>query len=175
MAWRLWYGWHVVCYEVEFARHVVYATYDGVSLVACLYCISNGLQDCIYEDKTAGVDPTEPLGKVGRRTEPPKKLRHHAGAIMSVGRDGRRSKNAQLKTGRVGVHGTVTSETHISTFAGSDGSAACVPKVLVYVTDDVSHLHDDCVGLLAYSMYTLYYICERVKVTLTNVCKKVIL
>ena len=58
MALRLFYGWHSVCYELEFTtllHCVAYATYVGVTLAAYIAypSKSSGVQDCIYEDKTA--------------------------------------------------------------------------------------------------------------------------
>ena len=140
--WRLG-GCFYVLYAAVFAtnrnlhrplQRVVYATYVGVGVVACRYCISDGLQDGVHEDKTAVADPTEPLRKVGRRTR-------YAGTISLYVQ--RRSKNAQLEdwASRLDEKGT---HEHVQ----RHWWIASVPKVLVCVTDDVNHLHDDYVGLL---------------------------
>ena len=125
---------------MKFARlflRVVYASYVGVAVR--LYCISDGLRDCAYEDRTAVACPTEPLGKVVRLTgrPGPRKLRRHVGAIMSERIDVDRRRRTAAAGGRDRVEYTRSA----ALMDRRRPQGACLRH-----RDDVTHLDDDDVA-----------------------------
>ena len=125
MALRLFYGWHSVCYELEFTtllQCVAYATYVGVTLAAYIAypSKSNGVQDCIHEDKTACSHG--PDGAIRLREAP-----GGGGGITQMPLCWTEATEIEKRTAGRHTHThthTQRRAKHMSTFNGCDGSAA---------------------------------------------------
>jgi len=127
MALRLFYGWHSVCYELEFTtllHCVAYATYVGVTLAAYIAypSKSSGVQDCIYEDKTACSHG--PDGAIRLREAP-----GGGGGITQMPLCWTEATEIEKRTAGRHTHTHTHTHTqrrakHMSTFNGCDGSAA---------------------------------------------------
>jgi len=111
------------CYELEFTtllQCVAYATYVGVTLAAYIAypSKSNGVQDCIYEDKTACSHG--PDGAIRLREAP-----GGGGGITQMPLCWTEATEIEKRTAGRHTHThTQRRAKHMSTFNGCDGSAA---------------------------------------------------